>query len=534
MKNKNDFAPGDFAPGDFAPGDFAPGDFAANNISANNISANNVSANNVSANNGPRLSRRESLKSLGSGFAYLSMIGLAADQVAANKINQATVDSGQSTTSALQKKSPHFPAKAKRVIFLCMRGGPSHVDTFDYKPELNQRSGQLMNPKSGPGGAQLLGSPFKFDQHGESGLWISRLFPQLAEQADRLCVINSMNTDLPNHPQAFVQMHTGSFQFTRPSLGAWSLYGLGTENENLPGFITLNPPADMGGAKNYGSAFLPAIYQGTKIGGGQIPELYAQFLGTNEEPGPPLKNLTNDKLSKELQRAQLDLIQQHNRKKLARDQYHPEIEGAIESFELAFRMQAEIPDLLSIKSESKSTLEMYGVGKPGTSERFARQCLMARRMVEAGVRHVEITAPVEWDHHRNLKQSLTETCGETDQPIAALLTDLAQRGMLDETLVIWAGEFGRTPYAQSLNGRDHNNKGYSIWMAGGGVKGGMAHGATDELGYKAVEDPVHIHDWHATILHLMGLDHKRLTFNYAGRDFRLTDVYGEVVKKIMA
>jgi hypothetical protein len=342
-----------------------------------------------------------------------------------------------------------------------------------------------------------------------------------------------MHTDIPNHPQAFGLMHTGSFQFVRPSMGAWSLYGLGTENENLPGFITLNPPADFGGARNYGSAFLPAICQGTKIGGGQIPELYAKLIGKDEEPGPPLKNLKNTQLSPELQREQIDLIQKLNHRKLDRDTFHPEIEGAIEAFELAFRMQKEIPDVLDLQSEPKSMLQLYGIGDPEMN-RFARQCLLARRLAEAGVRFIEITAPVDWDHHRLLKDQLTKSCHMTDQPIAALLSDLKLRGMLKDTLVIWAGEFGRTPYVQSGDGRDHNSKGFTIWMAGGGVQGGLAYGSTDEYGYKAVENPVHIHDWHATILHLLGIDHKRLTYKYAGRDFRLTDVYGKVVKGVLA
>jgi hypothetical protein len=329
-------------------------------------------------------------------------------------------------------------------------------------------------------------------------------------------------------------MHTGSFQFVRPSVGAWTLYGLGTENESLPGFVTLNPPTDNGGVRNYGSAFLPATCQGTKMGGNQIPGFYAALLGKDEEPGPPMKNIANKNLSRGLQRAQLDLVRDLNRQKLERDVYHPEIEGAIESFELAFRMQDEVPGLLDMRSEPESILKLYGVGSGLPTDRFARQCIMARRLTEAGVRFIEITAPVGWDHHFLLKDALAKSGAATDQPIAALLTDLKQRGLLKDTLVIWAGEFGRTPYAQSGDGRDHNNKGYTLWMAGGGVKGGLAHGATDEFGYEAVEKPVHVHDWHATILHLLGLDHQRLTFNYGGRDFRLTDVYGNVVTEILA
>ena len=385
-----------------------------------------------------------------------------------------------------------------------------------------------------PGGAKLLASPFAFAQHGESGQWFSEVCPKLAEHADDLCFIKSMHTDLPNHSQAFIQMHTGSFQFVRPSVGAWTLYGLGTENTNLPGFITLNPPSDNGGAQNYGSGFLPAICQATKIGTNQIPGFYAAILGVDQEPGPPLHNIGNAKLTLKQQREQLDLIRDLNAHKLGRDVYHPEIEGAIESFELAFRMQGEIPELLDLKSEPASMLKLYGVGSGLPTDRFGRQCLLARRLAEAGVRFIEVTAPVSWDHHFMLQDALPKSCLATDQPVAGLLTDLKQRGLLEDTLVIWAGEFGRTPYAQSGTGRDHNNKGYTLWMAGGGVKGGLSFGATDEFGYQAVENPVHVHDWHATILHLLGLDHKRLTFNYAGRDFRLTNVYGNVVNDIVA
>jgi hypothetical protein len=469
------------------------------------------------------LSRRATLKSLASGFGYLAFAGLA----------QAEEDrTASSAGSALAPRATHFPARAKQVIFLCMNGGPSHVDLFDYKPELNQRSGQTI--KAGQmNGPRLLGSPFSFAQHGESGLWISELFPHLAQHADELCIVRSMQTDLPNHSQAFLQMHTGSFQFVRPSLGAWTLYGLGTENANLPGFVTLNPPSDNGGARNYGSAFLPSICQATKIGTNQIPGFYAAFLKIDQEPGPPLKNIENSRLSPSEQRSQLDFVRDLNAMKLSRDQYHPEIEGAIESFELAFRMQGELPDLLDLREETEATQQSYGIGGGRPTDRFGRQCLLARRMVEAGVRFVELTAPVGWDHHFLLKEELTKSCLATDQPIAALLSDLKQRGLLDDTLIVWAGEFGRTPYVQGGAGRDHNNKGYSLWMAGGGVQGGLAYGATDEIGHEAVENPVHLHDWHATVMQLLGFDHTRLTFNYGGRDFRLTDVHGRVIHDLL-
>ncbi len=466
-------------------------------------------------------SRRDFLRSAASGFGYLAFAALAHEAAAKD-----------ATGSTLAPRAPHFPARARRVIFLCMRGGPSHLDLFDYKPELIKRSGQTASLNRDSAGAKLLGPVHPFQRRGQSGLWIADVYPQLAQHADDLCVINSMHTDLPNHAQAFGQMHTGSFQFVRPSLGAWTLYGLGSENANLPGFITLNPPADNGGAQNYGSAFLPAICQGTKLGGSQLPDLYAALMKIDEVPGPPMKNIANENLSRPLQRAQLDLIRGLNQHKLERDVHQPEIEGAIESFELAFRMQDEVPGVLDLRSEPDHVRQLYGIGEKG--DPFARQCLLARRLAEAGVRFIEITAPANWDHHHLLKDSLVKSCAATDRPIAALLTDLKQRGLLHDTLVIWAGEFGRTPYNQGHDGRDHNNQGFSLWMAGGGLKGGVAYGATDEIGHKAVEKPVHIHDWHATILHLLGLDHTRLTFNYGGRNFRLTEVYGNVVRDILA
>ncbi|MAS93181.1 MAG: sulfatase [Verrucomicrobiales bacterium] len=423
----------------------------------------------------------------------------------------------------------HFPARAKRVIFLSMKGGPSHVDLLDYKPDLIKANGKSAEKF---GGAALVGPVHPFSQRGKSGLWMSDLMPHLAKHADDLCIINSMHTDVPNHSPAFVQMHTGSFQFVRPSLGAWTVYGLGTENENLPGFVTLNPPADNGGARNYGSAFLPSITQGTRVGGSQLPALYAAFLKKEQTPGPPMKNISNPSMTKAEQRRQLDLIQGLNREMLRKHKVQPQIEGMIESFELAFRMQSEVPDTLDISKEPESTRKLYGIGEG--KDAFARQCLLARRMAEAGVRFIEISSPMGWDHHSLIKEGLSKNCGETDRPIAALLTDLKLRGMLDDTLVVWAGEFGRTPYMQGINGRDHNHKGFSLWMAGGGVKGGMNYGATDEIGYKAVENPMHIHDWHATMLHLLGINHKQLTYNYGGRDFRLTETSGEVAREILA
>ena len=312
------------------------------------------------------LSRRTLLKSTASGFGYLAFASIA---------HQAAARDAARNTSQLAAQSTHFPARAKRVIFLCMNGGPSHMDLFDYKPALKQ---DAVNGKQ----ANLLPSPFRFAQYGESGAWVSEVCPKLAQNVDDICFIRSMHTDIPNHSQAFIQMHTGSFQFTRPSIGAWSLYGLGTENTNLPGFITINPPADNGGAHNYGSAFLPAIFQGTKIGTNQIPGFYAAFLGIDQEPGPPLKNMDNPRLSLVEQRNQLDLIRDFNARKLQRDSSNPEIEGAIESFELAFRMQSEIPDLLDLSSESESMFKLYGIGAGLRTDRFGRQCLLARRLAD--------------------------------------------------------------------------------------------------------------------------------------------------------
>jgi len=450
-------------------------------------------------------SRRLALKTASSGFGYLAFSALS-------------TMAAEQERNPLAPKSPHFEGKAKRVIFLCMQGGPSHVDTFDYKPALSKDSGN-----DARGFAKLLGSPWEFKQQGQSGLPISELFPEVGKHADELCIINSMHTDLPNHPQAQTQLHTGNFQFVRPSLGAWTLYGLGTDNQSLPGFVTLAPP---NGAQNYGSAFLPAIYQGTPIGK-QARNRFAAAADSS-----PVRNISNPNLRPELQRVQLDYIKSLNMETLKRDEYNPEVEGLIESFELAYRMQDEVPGVLDISKEPESIKELYGLNDR-TTERFGRQCLVARRMAEAGVRFIEVTHG-NWDHHRNLKASMESNCGEIDQPISALLTDLKNRDLLKDTLVIWAGEFGRTPHGQSTNGRDHNNKGFSLWMAGGGIKGGQRYGATDEYGYQAVENKVHIHDWHATILHLMGLNHEKLTYRYAGRNFRLTDVHGNVIKHILS
>jgi hypothetical protein len=463
-----------------------------------------------------RISRRDMLKSASVGFGYLAFAGLST--MAAEKDNP------------LAPKKTHFPGKAKHVIFLCMEGAPSHVDTFDYKPKLTEDNGKSMRGARGFGG-RLLASPWQFNQHGESGLWISDVFPELAKQADDLCLLRGMHTDVPAHSQAFLQLHTGIFQFKRPSMGAWAYYGLGTENENLPGFVTISPPLQNGGPANYGSAFLPAVYQGTPIRTGFGG-------GPGGPPGGPggggggVSNIRNPRQTTDAQRMQLDLIQSLNREALEREPQHPGIDGAIESFELAFRMQKDLPKVMDIANESAATRALYGIGTQAT-ENFGRQCLIARRLVEAGVRFVEITSG-QWDHHNNLKAALGNKALSIDKPIAGLLKDLKARGLLEETLILWGGEFGRTPYAQGTDGRDHNSRGFTTWMAGGGVKGGFSYGRTDDYGAEAVEDKVHIHDWHATILHLLGLDHQKLTYRYAGRDMRLTDVKGNVVKAVVA
>ncbi|WP_254507171.1 DUF1501 domain-containing protein [Anatilimnocola floriformis] len=458
------------------------------------------------------ISRRQLLQSTSCGFGLLALAGLCAQQAKANP---------DASTNPLAPRPPHFAPKAKRVIFMFMQGAPSHVDTFDYKPQLIKDDGKSPGQANGKGNRKLLKSPWKFPQSGNSGLPISELFPNLSKHADDLCLLNSLHCDLPNHPQAAVQMHTGNFQFVRPSLGSWVLYGLGSENQELPGFITINPISRIGGAQNYGSSFLPAAFQGTKIGGEGVQLAKASVA-----------NIRNTQLTTPQQRQQLDLLQKLNQDRLQVDKVNPELEGIIESYELAFRMQAAVPKVMDFADESPATLESYGIGDKAT-DNFGRQCLLARRFAESGVRFIEVGMG-GWDQHQQLRTKLTQNCTSIDRPIAALLNDLKQRSMLKDTLVIWGGEFGRTPHAQNEDGRDHNATGFSMFMAGGGVKGGLRYGATDEHGIKAVEDKMHIHDLHATVLHLLGLDHERLTYRYSGRDFRLTDVHGNIAKKILA
>ncbi|MEX2577482.1 MAG: DUF1501 domain-containing protein [Verrucomicrobiales bacterium] len=450
-------------------------------------------------------SRRHALKEAACGFGYLAFAGLA---------GRTPATAAQSTP--LIHRPAHFPERAKRVIFLFMDGGPSQMDTFDPKPELAKRHGEEWRKST------LFKSHWDFKQHGESGLWVSEIFPELAKRhADDLCVIKSMHGDTAAHPTAVPFFHTGSFQFTRPSMGSWILYGLGSENENLPGFITINPSEILGGAQNYGSAFLPACYQGTRIGrmGQSVKDV-------------TVKDIESPHLSRNQQRQQLDFIQRLNRRHLDRRQHDPHVEGVIGSLELGARMQDAVPAVMDLSGESKATRDLYGIDD-GDSDNFGRMCLMARRYAERGVRFIQLTH-TNWDQHRKLKNDLELNGRQTDRPIAGLLTDLKARGLLEDTLVVWSGEFGRLPEVENGDGRSHNASGFTTWLAGGGVKGGFSYGETDEIGYEAVENPVHVHDLHATILHLLGLDHKELTFRYSGRDFRLTDVHGNVVTDILA
>jgi Protein of unknown function (DUF1501) len=454
-------------------------------------------------------SRREILRRAGGGFGALALSALLADEAAAT-----------APADPLLLKAPEMRAMARRVIFLFMPGGPSQVDTFDPKPRLNRDHGRPA-PKPYLGESRkLLASPWRFRRHGESGLEVSELFPHVGAQADNLCVIRSMVGDDVNHPGGCLLMNTGERVSTRPSLGAWVTYGLGTENRNLPGFIAVGPGPLIEGARQYGAAFLPAAYQGTFV----------------SDLSNPIRNLKNLQVSPDRQRSELDALRRLNEMHLARRPDDSRLSARIESFELAYRMQSEAPDAFDISRETDATKRLYGIANAAT-EVFGRQCLLARRLVERGVRFVQLYHTTggfqPWDQHSDLKGGHANNAFATDQPIAGLLRDLQARGLLDDTLVIWGGEFGRTPAAQGTDGRDHHPYGFTMWLAGGGVRGGLAYGATDEFGWDAVEDRVHVHDLHATILHLLGLNHEKLTYRHAGRDYRLTDVYGNVVKGIL-
>lgn len=467
--------------------------------------------------------RREMLAKCGGGFGAVALAGLRSDPAFAENgaLQSAPGQAGH---------GPHHQVRAKNIIFLYMDGGPSQVDTFDPKPLLGKHNGkepgQLFDvePTQFNNNGNVLASPWKFKQYGESGIPVSELFPHVAKCVDELAVVRSMTSGFPEHTFANYFLHTGSGLQGRPCMGAWVNYGLGSECQNLPGFVVLNggliPP---GGLDCFGSGFLPASYQGSVF----------------KPSGTGLANITPSEGNPQGQRAKLDLISQLDG--LATQQFgkHDSVESAIRNYELAYAMQMAVPEVMSLADESDHVQTMYGMdSKYGPTRIYAAQCLIARRMIEQGVRFVELTCPKvggdRWDQHSNLKKGHENNARAVDQPIAALLKDLRQRGMLDETLVVWAGEFGRTPFAQGKNGRDHNQFGFTIWLAGGGVKPGMIYGATDEWGYKAIENRAEMHDLHATMLYLMGVDHTRSTFRFSGRDMRLTDVHGHVIHDIIA
>jgi hypothetical protein len=466
------------------------------------------------------LSRRALLREAACGFGYLGLAGLLADESLLSA----------STANPLEPHAPHFAPRAKRVIFLFMHGGPSSIDTFDFKPRLVQDNGKPLPIKrplafadGDPG--PLMKNQWEFRPGGQSGIPVSDLFPHVRDVVDELCIIRSMVGEGVDHGAALLQTFTGTSTFTRPSMGSWVLYGLGSENRDLPGFITIKPALSHGGAKNWSSAFLPGAYQGTAIG--------HAGLKVDDVRGEPIEYLLNKSLATEQQRYELDMLQNINRRHADLRKHDPQLEARIQSFELAFRMQMRAPEAFEVEKESEETKKLYGLDDPTTAD-FGWQCLLARRLAERDVRYIQCTHSYKWDQHSDLYEKHTENAKEVDKPIAGLVTDLKARGLLDDTLVIWAGEFGRTPVSESGNGRDHNPYGYTIWMAGAGLRKGFVYGATDEFGYHAVEDRMHIHDFHATVLHLLGLNHEKLTYRYSGRDFRLTDVAGVVHDKIFA
>lgn len=466
------------------------------------------------------LTRRWFFKQCGVGLGSIALASLLKDHLAPS------AQAALAPAGPLAPKRPHYPARAKRVIYLFQAGAPSHLDLFDYKPQLEKFDGKLppaellkgyraafINPNS-----TLLAPKYKFARYGQSGAELSEILPHLAEVVDDLTFIKSMQTDAFNHAPAQIFMNTGATQFGRPSMGAWTTYGLGSESQDLPGYVVFSTgtKGTSGGASNWGSGFLPTAYQGVPFRGQGDPVLF-------------LSNPTG--IDNQTQRESLDSIRRLNEMHLAQVG-DPEIATRINSFELAYRMQSSAPELMDLSKESKETLEMYGA-EPGKSS-YANACLLARRLVERGVRFVQIFHEA-WDHHGGLTKGLKDQCGKTDQASAALIKDLKRRGMLDDTLVIWGGEFGRTPMVQGGNdGRDHHPKAFTMWMAGGGLKPGLILGESDEFGFNAVKDPVHVHDLHATLLHLLGFDHTKLTYRFQGRDFRLTDVRGEIVQKLLA
>jgi hypothetical protein len=458
----------------------------------------------------PIWNRRQFLSRLGMGFGALGLASLLGEE-------SLRADAADAGFAPLAPKNPPLPAKAKRVIHIFANGAPSHVDTWDPKPALARYDGE---PIGGRGGVAMP-SPFKFQRHGASGIEVSEVFPKIAEHVDEMSVIRSMYTDIPAHEIATVMMNTGSRQLAKPCLGSWTVYGLGTANQNMPGFISLHAGGGLpaGGTQNWGAAFLPGVYQGTSI--------------NTQEPSVDrmIENIRNAYVTEKEQRRQLDLVHQLNEIQAQKLQKDAQLEARIEAYEIAFKMQTAATDAFDIGKEPEAVRQAYGNADQG------RQMLIARRLLERGVRFVQVWAG-GWDHHQDIETRLPQSAREIDQPLGAFLTDLKQRGLLDSTLVIWGGEFGRTPTrdrnGNANPGRDHNAKAFSVWLAGGGVKGGTIHGATDQFGLEAVDKPVHIHDLHATILALLGFDHTKLTYRYNGRDFRLTDVAGDVVKPVIA
>ena len=457
---------------------------------------------------------------------FLRDCGLGLAGIAAGALSSRNSVAAPQADNPMAVRQPHFPPKAKRVIYMFNAGAPSHLELFDNKPELTKRNGQLppaallkgyraafINPNSA-----LLGPKFKFERHGQCGMELSEVLPHTASIADEICLIRSLQTDAVNHAPAQIMMNTGSQQFGRPSFGSWTLYGLGSECDDLPGFVVLtSAKGTSGGASNYGCGFLPTMYGG-------IPFRSA---------GDPVLYLSNPKgIDSETQRTSLDSLQRLNR--MAEETIgDPETAARIQSYEMAFRLQTSAPELMDLSGESKETLEMYGVKDPKESS-YARNCLLARRLAERGVRFVQLFHEV-WDQHGNLTAGVKQNALDTDKASAALVRDLKQRGLLNNTLVVWGGEFGRTPMVQGGNdGRDHHNRGFSVWLAGAGIKAGHIHGQTDEFGFNVVADPVHVHDLNATLLHLLGFDHLRHTYRFQGRDYRLTDIHGNVVNGILA
>jgi hypothetical protein len=466
------------------------------------------------------LRRRWFLRDCGVGLAGIAAHFLRSDSA------RAEADAASNAPRMLAPRKPHFAGKARRVIYMFNAGGPSQLELYDHKPELAKRNGQLppaellhgyraafINPNSA-----LLGPKYKFQPQGKSGMELSELLPHTGEIADQICLVRSLQTDAVNHAPAQILMNTGSSQFGRPSFGAWTLYGLGSESADLPGFVVLtSAKGTSGGASNYGAGFLPTAYGGIPFRGAGDPVLY----------------LSNPRgIDDQTQRASLETLRRLNEQTL-RELADPETAARIQNYEMAYRLQTSAPELMDLSQESRETLDLYGVKDPKEAS-YARNCLLARRLIERGVRFVQLFHEA-WDQHGNLAADVKKNAGDTDRASAALVKDLQQRGLLNDTLVIWSGEFGRTPMVQGGNdGRDHHNRCYSIWLAGGGVRAGHVHGETDELGFNVASGLVHVHDLNATLLHLLGLDHTRLTFRFQGRDYRLTDVHGKIVQEILA